>query len=778
MDAQRCRARVIIRGAVQGVGFRPFTARLASDLGIAGWIANTGHGVVIEAEADQPRLDEFLRRLDDDRPRHAVVVSRETTHLDPAGFHGFEIRDSTDDGAVSALILPDLATCADCLRELFDPGDRRHRYPFINCTHCGPRFSIIEGLPYDRARTSMKTFAMCDGCLAEYSDSADRRFHAQPNACPACGPSLALWTPDGDTLACANEALEEAVAAIADGAIVAVKGVGGFLLLADASREDAVRALRVRKRRDEKPFALLFPDLDAVARVCAVSPREARLLQSPEAPIVLLRRANGFASTIAPSVAPGNPYLGAMLPYAPLHHLLMRDLGRAVVATSGNVSDEPMCIDEREALERLGGIADVFLVHDRPIVRHVDDSIACVLLDREMVLRRARGYAPLPVMLSQPLDAPILSVGGHLKNSIAFGIGRSVFLSQHIGDLDSTQGAEAFERVIHAFRDLYRVEPQRVAADLHPDYVSTRYAERLGLPVVRVQHHAAHVASCMAENGIDGDALGVAWDGAGYGTDGSIWGGEFLVARDGRFDRVASWRPFRLPGSEAAIREPRRTAFGLLYEHLGAGVVARDDLAPVAAFRDAERHVLVRMLASGVNSPVTTSAGRLFDAAASLCGLNQRTSFEGQAAMAMEFAVDPRADGAYPVHVVDGRAADAAPPFVLDWHPLLECLLADVQRAVAVGTIAARFHASLADAIVEIAARVGLPRIVLSGGCFQNRLLTERVVERLRNSGFRPYWHQRVPANDGGIALGQAAIAAKGFACASPFPERLSASKA
>jgi hydrogenase maturation protein HypF len=759
------RLRIVIRGAVQGVGFRPFVYRLASDLGVTGWVSNTGQGVFVEAEGDRAALDEFLRRLDADAPPRAVIVSRECSALDPVGCEHFEIRASDAGMEPSAFVLPDIAPCAACLRELFDPKDRRFRYPFVNCTNCGPRFSIIERLPYDRERTSMKTFTMCAACAREYEDPLDRRFHAQPNACPACGPSLALWDGGGAELAREHDALRRACEAIEQGAIVAVKGLGGFLLMADARSDEAIRTLRARKHRECKPFAMLFPALADVTRECDVSAQEARALASPESPIVLLRRHAGRASSIAPSVAPRNPYLGAMLPCTPLHHLLMRDIGRPVVATSGNLADEPICIDEHEAVDRLQGIADLFLVHDRPIVRHVDDSIVRLLLGREMVIRRARGYAPLPVLLPEPIT-PMLAVGAHLKNAIGINVGRSFFISQHVGDLETTQATDAFERVIAAFRDLYSVEPTRAVSDLHPDYLSTRYASTLGLPVVHVQHHFAHVAACMAENELEDPVLGVSWDGTGYGTDGTIWGGEFLVPRGDQFDRVATLRPFRLPGGSRAVREPRRTAFGLLYEIFGDSLLTRTELAPAAAFEARERDLLVQMLARGVNSPITTSAGRLFDAVASSCGICHRASFEGQAAMELEFSLDDRAEGTYPILVTQRAAGPqssgvALPRMVLDWQPAIEAILEDIRSGVAVGSIALRFHNALVAAILEVAKRIGLPRVVLTGGCFQNRYLLEHTVRRLGQDGFRAYWHQRVPPNDGGIALGQAVVAGR-----------------
>jgi hydrogenase maturation protein HypF len=756
VPARLQRRRIVVRGAVQGVGFRPFVYRLASELGVTGWVSNTGQGVFIEVEGDRATLDEFVRRLDADRPPRAVIVSRECSALDLVGFAGFEIRASRGDEEPSAFVLPDIAPCPDCLRELFDPADRRFRYPFINCTNCGPRFSIIEHLPYDRERTSMRAFTMCPSCAREYHDPLDRRFHAQPNACPVCGPSLAIWDASGVQLAREDDALRRTADALEAGAIVAVKGLGGFVLMADARDVRTVATLRMRKHRESKPLALMFPRLADIERECEVSVDEARVLSSPESPIVLLRRRTGQPSSIAESVAPSNPYLGAMLPATPLHHLLMRDVGRPMVATSGNLTDEPICIDEREAVERLRGIADFFLVHNRPIVRHVDDSIVRVQLGREMVLRRARGYAPLPVMLPQPAG-PMLAVGAHLKNTVGVSVGRSFFISQHIGDLETAQATDAFERVIAAFRDLYRVEPAQVICDLHPDYLSTRYATGLGVPVVRVQHHFAHVAACMAENELDDPVLGVSWDGTGYGTDGTIWGGEFLVPRGGSFDRVATLRPFRLPGGEHAIREPRRTALGLLFEIFGERLLERAALAPAAAFEDREKRLLIEMLKRGVNSPITSSVGRLFDAVASLCGLCQRNGFEGQAAMALEFSIDERAEGAYSIPVTSAPLS----PLVLDWQAAVVAILDDLRIGVGVGAISVKFHRALAAAIVDVAKSIGHPRIVLTGGCFQNRFLLELAVRQLGEAGFRAYWSQRVPPNDGGIALGQAVVAAR-----------------
>lgn len=756
------RIRIAVRGAVQGVGFRPFVYRLASELRLAGWVRNSPPGVFIEAEGEKSLLDLFVVRLEREKPVHARIQSLEFSYLDPLGFAGFEIRASSGEGDAAALVLPDIATCAECLREILDPGERRYRYPFTNCTHCGPRFSIIESLPYDRGNTSMKAFALCERCRREYEDPADRRFHAQPIACPACGPQLELWDAAGRAVARRDEALLETAAAIRAGKIAAVKGLGGFHLIADARNDDAVVRLRARKRREEKPLALMFPDIAAVRRACEVSELEERLLRAPEAPIVLLeRREVADIDPVAPSVAPGNPCLGVMLPYTPLHHLLMRELGFPVVATSGNLSDEPICIDEHEALERLRSVADLYLVHDRPIVRHVDDSVVRVVLGRELMLRRARGYAPLPWNLGKALPA-ILAVGGHLKNAVAWTHGGNVFLSQHIGDLESGEAFAAFRRVIDDLVRLHDVRPAHVAVDMHPDYISAKYARSLGLPLLAVQHHHAHVAACAAENELSGRVLGVSWDGTGYGPDGTIWGGEFLLADENSFRRIAHWRCFRLPGGESAVKEPRRAAVGLLYEMLGERAFEAPLPAPLAACTAAERMLFRRMLAGAVHSPLTSSAGRLFDAVASLAGIRQTNAYEGQAAMELEFAVprDAPADR-YPFRIAGpGPGGEAAGAWVLDWEPMMRDILHDLQRETSPGIVAARFHNTLAAAIVEVARRAGEERVVLSGGCFQNSYLTRRAVECLEAAGFRPYRHQRIPPNDGGIALGQACVAA------------------
>jgi hydrogenase maturation protein HypF len=764
------RLRIQILGAVQGVGFRPFIYRLATEMGLRGFVVNSSQGVTIEAEGCREDLERFLVRIGPESPPRASIQSLEPAFLDSVGHGKFTIRESIEAGKKSAFVLPDIATCADCLREVFDPRDRRHLYPFTNCTHCGPRFSIIEGLPYDRPKTTMKRFEMCAACRREYEDPSNRRFHAQPNACPACGPHVELWDPRGKIEASRHDAIQAAAALLQGGAALAVKGLGGFHLMADARSPDAIHALRARKGREEKPFALMFPSLASVRRHCEVSALEERLLRSPEAPIVLVKARKedlgglDDGSRIHPSVAPGNPSLGAMLPCTPLHHILMAELGFPVVATSGNLSDEPICTDERDALRRLGGIADAFLVHDRPIARHVDDSIARVVAGRELVLRRARGYAPLPILLDHPLP-PLLAVGAHLKSSVAISVEDKVFVSQHIGDLETAEALRAFREVTGSLESLYEVRPVGVACDLHPDYISTAEARRIAgesaLPLAAVQHHHAHVVSCMAENELHGTVLGVSWDGTGYGTDGTIWGGEFLEATRSSFKRVAHLRTFPLPGGEKAVREPRRSALGLLHAALGNELFDRAGLATLEAFSPSELAVLRVMLDRRLNCPLTSSAGRLFDAVASITGLRQVARFEGQAAMELEFALDGAASGERYEVEIEGDGGST--PLVVDWTLMVRQLLEDVRRGSAVKDISARFHNSLVDSIVQVASRLGAARVVLTGGCFQNKYLTEEAVRRLSDEGFQPYWHQRVPPNDGGISLGQAVAACGGL---------------
>jgi hydrogenase maturation protein HypF len=817
------RLRIEIHGAVQGVGFRPFVYRLANEHALTGWVINDTQGVFIEVEGPRSNLARFLERLPAEKPPRSIIHTLESAWLDPAGYERFEIRHSDVQGAKTVLVLPDIATCADCMAEVLDPTDRRQRYPFTNCTNCGPRFTIIQALPYDRPNTTMRQFIMCPDCQAEYENPLDRRFHAQPNACPVCGPRLTLLgrsqitdTIDAQmaaggpwsVVAAGDEALCRTADTLRAGQILAVKGLGGFHLMVDARNAEAVARLRERKPRRDKPFALMARDLDQTQTLCEIPPHAEELLTSPEAPIVLLHRLPG--APVAENVAPGNPTLGVMLPYTPLHHLLLRELDFPVVATSGNLTDEPICTDEHEATQRLGHIADLFLVHDRPIARHVDDSVAWVVRNETRLLRRARGYAPLPVLVPRPLPT-VLAVGAHLKNTVALSVDRQVFISQHIGDLETPEAMDAFERVIADFLSLYEATPVAIAHDMHPDYLSTRWAVEQGgkdageqggspswlagqggaggqgndgdLPrsptppppctLVPVQHHHAHLASCLAENGVEGLTLGVTWDGTGYGTDGTVWGGEFLLGDTADFTRVAHLRPFRLPGGDAAIKEPRRVALALLWELYGDAVLDREDLAPVKAFQPAERRLLAQMLDRDLNAPLTTSAGRLFDAIAALLNLHQKVTFEGQAAMALEFAASPAVEDAYPVGLTTDRRSPIADrsgsssgngsrpsAVILDWQPLVEAVLEDLQRGIKPGIIAGRFHNALIDAILVVAKAVGEPRVALTGGCFQNRLLTERAAQRLNEAGFEVLLHRQVPPNDGGISLGQVVVAA------------------
>ena len=769
---EKIRLKIVIHGAVQGVGFRPFVYKLAAEIHVNGWVANTSQGVFIEAEGTKETLDRFFLRLQKEIPPRAFIQSLEFSFLDPIGFEKFEIRESDTTGAKTTIILPDIAPCPDCLKDIFNPSNRRYLYPFTNCTNCGPRFSIIEALPYDRQNTSMKKFEMCPECRTEYESPLDRRFHAQPNACPACGPQVQLWDTDGKKLNEQHDALVQAASAIEAGKIVAVKGIGGFHLMVDARNDVAVNRLRGRKHREEKPFALMFPSLENVKKECEVDELEERLLLSPESPIVLLRRIqksgdrrqnkyNGnkidpsnfhLPSSISTSVAPNNPYLGCMLPYSPLHHILMGQLGFPVVATSGNLSDEPICTDEVEALERLHEIADIFLIHNRPIVRHVDDSIVRVMMGRELVLRRARGYAPLPITIVGPQHVvPLLAVGAHLKNTIALTSDSNVFISQHIGDLETKESLDAFHRVITDFQKMYNTTPGYIVCDLHPDYLSSKFARGTGIPLLGVQHHEAHIASCMAENQLEGDVLGISWDGTGYGHDGTIWGGEFLLATKTSFERVATFRPFRLPGGEKAIKEPRRTALGMLYELFGDEVFHRQDLPTLQAFTSAELELINQMLLKKVNAPITTSVGRIFDAVASLIGLQQKVNYEGQAAMELEFLTqNMESEEYYPYKINEAQNVK-----LVNWQSILEGILVDMKNHIGHSFISTKFHNTLVEIIITIAKKIGRPRVVLSGGCFQNRYLTERVVKRLQEENYRPYWHQRVPPNDGGIALGQ-----------------------
>jgi hydrogenase maturation protein HypF len=745
------RRHVALQGVVQGVGFRPFVYRLATELNIGGWIVNSSQGVVIEAEADTSTLEAFVTRLQRELPPQASICDFQMQVIPPQGETEFHIHHSDDNGIKSALILPDLAICPDCLRDISDPTNRRYRYPFTNCTNCGPRFSIILTLPYDRHNTTMRDFVMCEDCKAEYTDPRNRRFHAQPNACPKCGPQLVLWDSVGSVLAKRDHALHAAVDALKGGAILAIKGLGGFHLITDARNSDAVAKLRVRKGRYEKPFAVMFPSLEQVKHACDLSDLEYRLLTSSASPIVLLRYRGG---DIPPEVAPDNPYLGVMLPYTPLHYLLLSDLGFPVVATSGNLSGEPICTDEREALTKLSHIADLFLIHDRPIARHADDSVVCVAAGETLMLRRARGYAPLPV------DVPVgektmIAVGAYQRNTTALLHNGHVFLSQHLGDMDSAQTFDVLKRTLADFQTLYEATPSTVVCDLHPDYTTTHYAEEMRLPLQRVQHHYAHVLSCMTEHRLEPPVLGVAWDGTGYGTDGTIWGGEFLLVKRDGFTRVAHLRPFPLPGGDIAAREPRRSLLGLLYALYGSKLPYE-----YLQFTPKEFNLLLATLQKGLNTPLTSSMGRLFDAVASLLGLQQKCTFEGQAAMALEYAaLHTTTDECYPFEITPITNVRSSDSGMIEVKPMIDAMLNETQTEL----VSTKFHNTLAMMIVEIAQQVGVSQVALTGGCFQNRVLLERSISKLRSAGFKPFWQQRIPPNDGGIALGQIAAALREY---------------
>ncbi|TET98699.1 MAG: carbamoyltransferase HypF [Dehalococcoidia bacterium] len=763
------RAQVVVRGIVQGVGFRPFVYRLAREHRLAGWVLNSTQGVVVEIEGERGRIDRFLAGLTASPPPQALIERVETNLLPPIGYSSFVIEASRE-GDEFVLISPDICICADCLRELRDPQDRRHAYPFSNCTNCGPRFTIISDIPYDRPKTTMRAFAMCPRCDREYHDPGDRRFHAQPNACPVCGPQVELMG-NGDRLGETTpqaEAVDTARRLLAEGEIVAVKGLGGFHLACDATNPRAVATLRERKRRVDKPFAVMSLDVKTVRRYCEVSEGEAQLLEVPARPIVLLRRRPD--SPIAREVAPGNNYTGVMLPYTPLHYLLLEGTGRngaelplALVMTSGNLSEEPIATGNEEALERLGHLADYFLLHNRDIYVRCDDSVTRLFRGQEAIMRRSRGYAPFPVRLNLELEE-VLACGAELKNTFCLTKGTYAFLSQHIGDMENYETYESYRSAVEHFRRLFRVEPRAVAHDLHPNYLATRYALELaeaeGLRKVGIQHHHAHVVSCMAENGVSDKVIGVAFDGTGYGSDGHIWGGEFLLADYRRFRRLAHFKYVPLPGGEAAIRRPYRMAVSHLLSAFGEEALDLP-LELWSRVYPAELALIRRMMAARVNSPLTSSCGRLFDAVSALLGVRGVVNYEGQAAIELEMLAAEGVDEAY------DWDRSSAYPMIIDPAPLLRGVVSDLMRGVDAGVISAKFHNTIAVIIAAVSEtarqRTGVGKVALSGGVFQNVYLLGRTLDELERRGFETLIHHQVPANDGGIALGQAVIAsAKG----------------
>ncbi|MBI2906210.1 MAG: carbamoyltransferase HypF [Chloroflexi bacterium] len=769
MYASFRRARISVRGVVQGVGFRPFVYQIAAEHRLNGWVRNTSGEVEIEVEGEETALARFLGDLETKAPTMARIEAISHDCLPPEGYTSFEIRESQAYQEKYQLVSPDIATCDACRREIFTPADRRFRYPFTNCTNCGPRFTIIEDIPYDRPRTTMRTFKMCPDCQREYEDPLDRRFHAQPNACPVCGPSLELVDSREGPVPC-PDVVREACKLLKEGKIVAVKGLGGFLLACDATNEDAVRTLRARKHRPFKPLAVMMATVDEVKQHCEVSAAEEKLLLAPASPIVLLRRKKA-TSSVTERVSPGLGTLGVMAPYTPLHHLLLQEAGVPLVMTSGNLSEEPIARDNDEALRRLGGIADYFLMHNREIYARYDDSVFVVEGGLPRPIRRARGYAPYPVRLPYQ-SRQVLACGAELKNTFCLTRDDHAFISQHIGDLENEETLEHFETTIELYEKLFRISPAILAYDMHPEYLSTKYAQRLlsedqPLTSVAVQHHHAHIASCLAENGFEGPAIGVALDGVGYGPDGTIWGGEFLIADWRGFERVGHLEQVPLPGGAAAILRPYRMATSYVLTLLGEKALS-DDLPIWQDLSAPELEVLKQQIRREINAPLTSSCGRLFDAVAALVGIRGTVEYEAQAAIELEMAAgEPDtsdlsdlsdASDCYPfaIKVVDGVR-------IVRLGDLLEAVISDVKTGASAPLISARFHATMARLIVQmchtISKNCGLNTVALSGGCFQNRLLFRLTTDALVREGFTVLTHKLVPCNDGGVSLGQAVIA-------------------
>jgi hydrogenase maturation protein HypF len=789
-----------ILGLVQGVGFRPFVARLARRLNLAGYVINDGTGVFIDIEGPRESIEQFFVQLRNDAPPLARISTIEKNEKELTGHESFSIRESLKPPQRFALISPDIATCEDCLKELADSCDRRYRYPFTNCTNCGPRFTIVTDVPYDRVRTTMRNFEMCGACFREYTDDADRRYHAEPIACPRCGPSVRLVTKSGTAVP--GDPIRKAIALLKEGVVVAVKGLGGYHLACDACNSLAVSTLRKRKCREEKPLAIMVGDIDTARAICFVSEKEEALLTSAQRPIVLLQKRRDIP--IAEEVAPSNKYLGVMLPYTPLHHLLLEvsvpegehkerppaqrvvlqgegkqdtsverssiersfSEGRsanelsALVMTSGNLTDEPLAYKDDEAMLRLGNIADYFLVHDREIFTRCDDSVVKILKGRPQMVRRSRGHVPDAIRL--PFEGPqLLAVGAELKNTFCLVKDDLAFLGHHIGDLKNLDAYEAFRTGIEHFKKLLFVEPQIVAHDLHPDYLSTRYARESGLPSVPVQHHHAHIASCMAENGIASRVIGLSFDGTGYGPDGTVWGGEFLVADFEHFERLAHLATVELPGGEAAINEPWRMALSYLYAAFGKKL-ALMNIPVMERIGPDKTNAIVRMIERKVNSPLTSSLGRLFDAVSSLVGLRDFVSFEGQAAMELEMV----ASGGSCFEAYPYRIEERSEDFALDVRETIVSICEDIKNGKATADISKKFHETLSRAVIEICCllrtRTSVKDICMSGGVFQNALLSDLLIDSLEKRGFSVYVHSLVPPNDGGIALGQAAIVSHG----------------
>jgi hydrogenase maturation protein HypF len=757
VSADVFRVSISIRGVVQGVGFRPFVYQLATKHNLKGWVCNTSEDVMIDVEGERDTLEQFLANLKTLAPPLSHIESITTDRKPAIGYERFEIRDSISREGKYQLVSPDIATCSACLKEVLSPADRRFRYPFTNCTNCGPRFTIIEDIPYDRPKTTMRSFKMCPQCQKEYNNPLDRRFHAQPNACPHCGPRLQLVdsrgnpVPEDDALAAVSRLLKE-------GRIVAIKGIGGFLLACDATSDRAVALLRQRKKRPSKPLAIMLATIEDVEEHCSVSRAEEALLTSPQCPIVLLKwRAE---SSVSPLVAPQLRYLGVMLPYTPLHHVLCREVGRPLVMTSGNLSEEPIAKDNDEALRRLRGIADYFLLHNRGIYARYDDSVTIVEKDKLQLIRRARGYAPYPIRL--PFKAKqVLACGAELKNTFCLTRDEYAFLSQHIGDMENMETLEHFETTIELYKRLFRIQPEVVAYDMHPEYLSTKFAKAMAgasdISFVPVQHHHAHIVSCLADNGLMEPAIGVALDGTGFGSDGCIWGGEFLRADYRGFERLGHLQYVPLPGGAAAIERPYRMAISYLISLLGKGVL-NQGLPFLSQVDSLEINLIQKQIEQGVNSPLTSSCGRLFDAVSALIGVRGRIDYEAQAAIELEMVADESETGSYPFAIMERDGMN-----VVYLAELFSAIITDIGKGVSPARISARFHHTLAQVVKEmcqrLASRTGMNRVALSGGVFQNRRLFRLTVSALEGVGLEVLTHREVPANDGGVSLGQAVIA-------------------
>jgi len=751
------RVRAVIEGIVQGVGFRPFIYRLAQEKKLSGLVTNEGRGVSLEVQGQTEAVEAFFKDLLPRKPPLAHIVRVTRSQIEPRKENSFRIIASQAASCPTALVPPDVALCDQCQAELFDPQDRRFGYPFINCTNCGPRYTIIQGLPYDRPLTTMASFEMCPDCLAEYQDPADRRFHAQPNACPVCGPRAWLTDNQGRTLA--GDPLALAGQKLKEGLIVAIKGLGGFHLACDAANQEAVSALRRRKKRKEKPLALMVRDLAAAKRLVLLSQAEEELLTSPLRPILIADQRPG--AEVAPAVAPGLNQLGVMMAYTPLHHLVLAQGPEVLVMTSGNLSDEPIAVDNQEALARLKEVADFFLLHDRQIYTRADDSVAMSVLDQPRVVRRARGYVPRPVFLNRP-GPNVLALGPELKNTVCLTRGSQAFLSAHVGDLKDAETLAYFEQTLDRLQELLKIKPQALAVDLHPDYLSTRQAETWsGLPIIKVQHHAAHILSAVAELGLEGPVIGLALDGTGFGLDGSVWGGEVLLVSDQGFRRLGRISPFRLPGGDKAVRQPWRTACGLLGLTFGPDWARHLPRWLAGLGRPEMIETLEKMMDQGLNSPFCSSAGRLFDGLAGLVGFKFETAYEGQAAIEFEGALDETETGSYDLEVGWRRFGSQGLEMIdLDPRPLIKEALADAAQDSSPAVISARFHRGLARALARAASlaaeRTGLRQVVMSGGCFMNRHLLIDLSQRLEGLDLEPLSQRDVPTNDGGISLGQA----------------------